>query len=98
MPFTKGMKRPANAGRKAGSPISIKSTVAEICAANGYNPYQGMLEIANDPNESKSLRLQAHAQLAKYIHPALSSVQHSGDAEKPIQMIVRSVLDDPRSL
>lgn len=88
MSFTKGMKRPPNAGRVKGKSfnkrtIGILEAVDKICAKENANPFEIMAKIAADETEDTSLRLQAAKELAQYLQPKKRAIEHSGKIDLP---------------
>ncbi len=77
---------PKHGGRKLKSKNKITRDVAELLNKLGVNPIEGMATIAADPKADLPIRARMHAELAKYLHPQLKSVEHSGPAGGPIQV------------
>lgn len=57
--------------------------LVEYCKASGYDPVVAMIEIADDEKLSPAIRLSAHREVSKYVHPTLGryNVEHSGKIE-----------------
>ena len=112
-----GDRRKKNGGRRpgAGRPrLHLSSHVwvytpegkvdlIEYCKAVGYDPVVSMIEIAEDEDNSATVRLSAHREIAKYIHATLGQIkmEHSGSiqgdlAEKSIEDLKR-IADELRS-
>lgn len=76
MPFTQGMKRPANAGRKRGSPTKRTAEVRERLAALNCDPIEGMARIALNKRVDVGIRAGMYKELAKYVAPQLRAMDH----------------------
>jgi hypothetical protein len=81
MPFQKG--RAKTGGRKHGSHNKISREVAELLGSLWCNPIEGMARIATDPKVEVAIRARMYAELAKYVHPQLKAVDHSGSIGEP---------------
>jgi hypothetical protein len=91
MPFQKG--RSKTGGRKVGAHNKIQSDVRAMLDALGCNPIQGLSELAHDPTTPKAIKAHCLSTLAKYVHPQLQSIQHSGIGGGPIQVADVSALE-----
>jgi hypothetical protein len=83
MPFQKGHTK--TGGKVIGSKHKITRDVAKLLDELGCNPLEGLATIANDPAAPVAVRSKCFADLAKYVHPQLQSVQHSGPDGGPIR-------------
>jgi hypothetical protein len=79
-------------GRKPGTPNKAHAHEAEFrrrvlldARAAGVTPLEFMLALMRDEENPKGMRFEAAKAAAPYIHARLSSVQVSGDADKPIE-------------
>jgi hypothetical protein len=54
-------------GRMAGTPNRKTKEVAELLESFGCDPIEGMVRIANDPQNSPELRGRMHSDLARYV-------------------------------
>lgn len=79
-------------GRQKGTPNKKKAPKMELRAAAasaapklGITPLEFMLDLMRDESNPKGMRFEAAKASAPYIHARLSSVQVSGDADKPIE-------------
>lgn len=79
-------------GRKPGTPNKIRAVQVEFQASAaasariaGITPLEFMLDLMRDESNPKGMRFEAAKASAPYIHARLSSVQVSGDADKPIE-------------
>ena len=70
--------RREGAGRKLGSPN--KATIARQAeiAASGLTPLDYMLQVMRDEEADTAARLDAAKAAAPYVHPRLTSIEHSG--------------------
>lgn len=86
--MARGGKR-QGAGRKKGS-LSVRTQeIVAAAAAEGVTPLEFMLEVLRDPTKTFDDRFKAAIQAAPYMHPRLAAVQHSGDAENPLESLQR---------
>ena len=73
------------AGRRKGSRAKKTVELLEAVQATGVTPLEFMLSKMRDPNESSEVRNDMAKAAAPYCHSKLASVEHSGNADKPIQ-------------
>lgn len=83
MPFTRGMKRPENAGRRKGVKtkvvaLHIAPTVQERLEQLGCDPIEGLVEIATNQKYGVGVRARCLAELAQFVYPKRKSVEHVG--------------------
>lgn len=64
-------------GRAKGTPNKRKS-LEEVCQAKGFDPFDAMLEIAQDDSD-KHLRFQALKEVCQYLYPKRKTLEHSGE-------------------
>lgn len=84
MPFQRGNKlRPPTAGRKSGTHNKITRDVAELLNSLNCNPLQGLAQIATNVEVEMPIRARCYAELAKYVHPQLKAIEHSGTIRTP---------------
>jgi hypothetical protein len=95
MPAIKGSPKPANSGRKKGTPNKSTQTVAEILAKLKCDPIEGLAKIAME-SEDEAIRVKCYSELARYRYPQLKAIEHSGPGGSPIQFNV-SATDELRS-
>ena len=76
---------PKTGGRKPGSQNMKQRALAELLqeAHPGYDPVRALADIANNPRIDLAIRVRCHMEVAKYVRPALKSVE------------VRAVDDEP---
>lgn len=77
MPFKKGDPRPANAGRKKGTPHKKSMLVREILDNHGINIVDQILVRLKQVNVEEQLR--ALVQMLPYCYPKLSAYEVSGE-------------------
>lgn len=73
MGFKPGMPRPANAGRKKGTPDKKSLLVKEILENNGINLVEKILNEL--PELSSNDRVKALVQMLPYVYPKLVSAE-----------------------
>lgn len=86
MPFQKG--RAKTGGKKSGTHNKITRDVVALLDSLGCNPLEGLARIATDEKVPIAIRARCHAEVAKYVHPQLKSVEVSGPAGGPISVDV----------
>lgn len=79
----RGGKR-EGAGRKAGSATAKTREVANAAAVAGLTPLDYMLTVLRNEAALPAERMWAAEKAAPYIHPKLTSIEHTGDKDKPI--------------
>lgn len=78
--FKVGEKRPANAGRKKGTPNKKTKELIEILGA--FNPAEKLVEIFNETDD-KDLKASIAKELMKYVYPQRKAVEMTGDVQLP---------------
>lgn len=81
--MARGGKRPG-AGRPKGAANKRTREVADKAAQDGITPLEYMLDVMRDVSADRSERMDAAKAAAPYIHPRLSTVEHTGDADKRV--------------
>lgn len=76
------------AGRPKGATTRKTKEIAEKAVQDGLTPLEYMLSVLRDPEAEKAERAWAAEKAAPYIHPRLSTIQHGGDVENPVQIVV----------
>lgn len=87
--FQRGRGRPPGSGRKPGQKNkmpALRQSIQEYCESIGYDPLRAMADIANDPANGITIRLDAHKTLARYMYPYLSSIEHTGAVQQQIEI------------
>ena len=79
--MARGGKR-EGAGRPVGAKTKRTREVAENAAHEGLTPVEYMLFVMRDQKADPSRRDAMARAAAPYIHPRLSTVQHSGNVTK----------------
>jgi hypothetical protein len=86
---THGGARPG-AGRKPGSLTAKTRAIAEKCAEQGATPLEVMVEaylkLKEEGNIVEAAKIAKDA--APYMHPRLSNIELSGDADSPVQLSI----------
>lgn len=54
----------------------------------GCDPIKGIIDIAQDKNAGKQLRLRAYAELAQYVYPKLRAMELSGPEGSAVEVHV----------
>jgi len=86
MAFTKGKARPANAGRKKGTPNKKTQDLLERCAQRGVDPFEVLLELCQSDDDA--IRLQAAKEACKYIHPQRKAIEMSNPEGEGFKVVV----------
>jgi hypothetical protein len=81
--FQKGHSK--SGGIKKGGHHKITSELRALLDELGCNPIEGLALIAMNEQNPVEVRRRAYADLGRYIHPQLQSVEFSGPAGGPIQ-------------
>lgn len=84
---THGGKRPG-AGRRKGSLTKRTQEIVAKAAEGGLLPLEYMLATLRDPNQPHDERFKAAVNAAPYLHPKLATVQHQGDADNPLGILI----------
>lgn len=73
--------------------------VVDQGALEGLTPLEVMLGAMRDAwsNGDKAAAANFAKDAAPYLHPRLSNVQHSGDAENPVETVTRIELTSPET-
>ncbi len=87
--------RREGAGRKAGASTKRTREIADKAMAEGLTPLEFMLNVLRDEKLAFKERYAAAVDAAPYLHPKLANVQHSGDAENPVETVTRIELTTP---
>ncbi|WP_421565582.1 hypothetical protein [Ochrobactrum sp. EDr1-4] len=92
--MARGGKRDG-AGRPAGTANKRTRDIADNAIKNGISPLEYMLSILRDEKANTEDRFEAAKAAAPYVHPKLSSVEHKGDEDNPLQTVTRIELVAP---
>ena len=95
--MARGGKRP-NAGRKPGTMTKARQAVldrAKEAQTAGLTPLEYMLQVMRDSTDIRRRDAMAIA-AAPYCHNRLAAVEHSGNAESPLETIMRVELIAPQ--
>ena len=92
--MARGGHRP-NAGRPKGTISKARAAVVEACKAEVAQIYTDgeetplgyMLRVMRDSGVDEKRRDQMAIAAASFIHPKLAAVEHSGNAENPLQVV-----------
>lgn len=89
----KGLK---TGGRLPGTPNKKSLAIRELLAQKypGYNPVLSLVEIAQDPGNEITIRLQAHKEVAKYMAPQLKAIEIRDENEDEVKIVVVRVPDE----
>ena len=96
--MARGGHRPG-AGRKKGQ-VSKEAAARKViqvqAAEGGITPLEYMLSILRNESLEQSARFAAAKEAAPYCHNRLAAVEHSGNAESPLETIMRVELIAPQ--
>lgn len=81
MPAPKGHAR--YGGRKAGTPNKQTKTLMEKCEARGFDIWEAMMDLANDPAD-KNIRLSALREMLKYVYPQRKATEITAQIDQKI--------------
>lgn len=84
------MKRPKTGGRLLGTPNKKSQALIELIGSRfpSYHPVVALAEIANDPTNDISIRLQANKEVAKYVAPQLKAIEVRDSREEELRVVV----------
>jgi hypothetical protein len=81
-----GGKR-TGAGRPAGAATVKTREIADAVVASGeMTPLEFMLKVMNNESADDGRRLDAAKSAAPYVHARLSSIEHKGDVDNPVEI------------
>ncbi|WP_210249742.1 hypothetical protein [Brucella pituitosa] len=92
--MARGGKRDG-AGRPAGAVTSKTREIANKASTDGLTPLEYMLNVLRDKSADPKDRMWAAEKAAPFVHPKLSSVEHKGDEDNPLQTVTRIELVAP---
>lgn len=93
--MAKGQK---TGGRQKGTPNRVTAAIQEEVAASGETPKDYMLRVMRD-EEAEPARRDAMAKAAApFCHPHLQSVEHKGNKDNPIALLLQSIDGTTRGL
>ena len=84
-----GGRRKGTANRKN---ALTRAGVEALCATYGYNPWEAMILMAQNPDTDDTTRFQCHKEIAQFILSKLRAVELSGDQEHPIRLDIFTTL------
>lgn len=89
--MAKHLFKPGESGNKNGRPAGSKNKkrfeVAEILERCGCNPFEELAYLAMNA-KSEKVRCEAASELAQYVAPKLKQIEHTGNADSPVQFIM----------
>ena len=85
----RGGKR-AGAGRPKGAAAKIDAEARAAAHASGKTTLEYMLEVMRDEKADNERRDRMAAAAAPYVHHRLSSTEHSGPGDGPVQVIIHT--------
>jgi hypothetical protein len=83
MPFVKGHKK--FGGKSKGCKHKINRDIVGLLDSLGCNPIEGLARIASDDKIEAAIRVNAYGRIAKFVHPELKAVEHTGKDGEAIQ-------------
>jgi hypothetical protein len=85
----------SGAGRPKGGANRLNDEARRVALGDGISPLEFLLGIMRDVEQAQETRLDAAKAAAPYVHAKLQAIQHSGDAENPVEVITRVELVAP---
>lgn len=84
------MRGKKTGGRLPGTPNKKSLEIRELVTERypGYHPVLALAEIATDPTNEVTVRLQANKEVAKYLCPQLKSVEVKDNRDEETKIIV----------
>ena len=92
--MARGGKRDG-AGRPAGAANVKSREIANKASTDGLTPLEYMLDVLRNTKADPKDRMWAAEKAAPFVHPKLSSVEHKGDEDNPLQTVTRIELVAP---
>ena len=91
----RGGKR-TGAGRPRGAVNKATAEAKAAVEASGETPLEYMIRVMRDPKANARRRDAMAAAAAPYVHHRLSSTEHSGPGDGPVQVVIQTgfVYDD----
>jgi hypothetical protein len=86
--MARGGKRDGS-GRKVGAITRLSREASEAALSGGETPAEYMLRVMRDPTVDHDRRDKMAVAAAPYVHAKLASVEHKGDADSPLTLIVK---------
>lgn len=83
--MARGGKR-EGAGRPRGATTRKTREIADKAASKGITPLEYMLKVLRDPKSTRAEKAWAAEKAAPYLHPKLSTIEHSGKDGGPIKV------------
>jgi hypothetical protein len=83
---------PKTGGRRQGTPNRSTVALREILAVRNYDPILRLVDIADDSQTPRDLRVQIHLGIAPYVYPKRKPVDEL--IEEPMVLNVITTLDD----
>lgn len=75
-------------GRQKGTPNRASQTRQIEIAASGETPLDYMLRVMRDQTQDHDRRDEMAKAVAPYVHPKLATVEHGGNEDSPIRLVV----------
>lgn len=69
---------PKVGGRQKGSKNKFTRDLAEICEEKGFNPFEALLEMAQNPKTKGGIKLGALKELCEYLYPKRQRMEFEG--------------------
>lgn len=85
----------ANSGRPKGARTHARVDVSERLAAMNCKPFDGMARIAKiaEAQGDHAIAVQCYKELAKYVAPQLKAIEHSGDIDTSLTIVINKGTD-----
>lgn len=84
------MRGKKTGGRLPGTPNKKSLEIRELVEERypGYHPVLALAEIATDPTNEVTIRLQANKEVAKYLCPQLKSIEVKEDRGDEMKIVI----------
>lgn len=87
-----GTPKTPGSGRQKGTPnkhaSSFRAALRDYCEQIGADPHYFLADVVADEQADFGLRVSAAKELAQYIEPKLKAVEHSGEMQHEVKMLV----------
>jgi hypothetical protein len=103
MAFLAGQARPANAGRRAGTPNKINQHIRDRLAKLHCDPLAALVKMAKDPETPLEWKARILMELASYVYPKPRGERNESEASQVLQVQIvytsaKPIVDDTKSV
>ena len=95
MPFQRGQPRPANAGRRAGTPNKVAADFRERILRSGLSPADFLAATFRDETQPINVRVDCAKTLCSFLYPRLANVDIGSANGAPLVVQVLRFSDTP---